>query len=137
MDYPEFLKQVIEKGIAGAKADFVSEKDKERLQGSIDGFNACTDKLPDELIELYIQSGKRANQAEIDSHDYDKPEGYHTFALEPEHGYWYYRQFQLEVEWVCNCVSVVMQHQGFPPLLSHLPTISARITVFEFCGRKD
>jgi hypothetical protein len=41
MTYNDFLNQIIEDGIIAAKEDYAGPQDKNRLEGSIAGFEAC------------------------------------------------------------------------------------------------
>lgn len=61
MDYYEFLNRVIDEGIDAAKADYTDPTDKQRLDGSIAGFEACRKKLPEELVELWTDVSKQVN----------------------------------------------------------------------------
>lgn len=106
MEYGSFLKRVIDEGIAAATEDYTKNPDpafnSDRLEGSIAGFNACRDKLPHELVEVYKEATEYAHQAFCDRSE----------------KYWWFRCYQIEIEWVCNVVSAGMKMQ----LLSHLPT---------------
>lgn len=104
MNYSEFLNEVIDKGIAAAKEDYKDGK-QNYLEGSIAGFEACRDKSPEELREIYFETHGYINQAYGDAEKY-----------------WWFRCYQLEVEWVCNCVSAILLNMDKPPILSWLPT---------------
>lgn len=106
MEYNYFLKRAINEGIGAAKADYPWKKNKDKREGSIAGFEACRDKQPLELLELYKEACEYANRA----------------FVEQAEDYWWFRCYQLEVEWICNVVSAVMVNEGKPPILSHLPT---------------
>ena len=107
MDYNEFLTKVIDEGIEAAKADYTKESDVQNLEGSIAGFNACRDKTPEELIDVWNEASKKMNEAFGEQKD----------------NYWWFRCHQLEVEWVCNVISAMLMNQGnYTPLLSWLPT---------------
>jgi hypothetical protein len=121
MTYNEFLNEVIEGGIAGATADYTKPEDKSRLEGAIAGFNACRDKRPNELIEIYNEAGEYMKGC------------YGNGEVEK---YWWFRCYQLEVEWVMNCVSCLLYNEGQPPLLSWLPTCNAMQRVAAIVGVK-
>jgi hypothetical protein len=107
MNYNEFLIRIIDEGIEAAKADYIGESNKNMLEGSIAGFTACKDKTPEELVEVWQKSSDNMNDA----------------FREQKENYWYYRCFQLEVEWVCNVVSAMLMNEGgITPLLAWLPT---------------
>lgn len=117
MDYYEFLNRVIDEGIAAATADYTDPSDKQRLEGSVAGFNACRNLLPDQLVELWTTSGADAN--------------YHISTVDK---YWYYRCFQMEVEWVINVVSAMMVNEGQDALLSWLPTANGMMKAASIVG---
>jgi len=119
MNYDEFLNTIIDNGIAGAKTDYTEEQQREHLEGSIAGFEACRNKFPHELIEVYHESNEYANKAFFER-DADK--------------YWWFRCYQLEVEWVLNCISASMVNEGGAPLLPHLPTCNAMMAVSRILG---
>lgn len=110
MSYDEFLTEVIDLGIASAKEDYKNDKP-DHLEGSIAGFEACRGKNPNELLEVWKESAEYMNKA----------------FMERATNYWYFRCYQLEVEWVMNGVSAILVNEGQPPLLSWLPTCNAMI----------
>jgi hypothetical protein len=89
MDYNDFLTQVIEDGITAAKADYTKPEDKDKLEGSIEGFEACRGKDPTALLKLLQEAQKRTQEA----------------YREQSADYWRIRGFEAEIEWVCNVVS--------------------------------
>jgi hypothetical protein len=117
MNYNEFLTKVIDEGIEAATSDYTKESEKLQLDGSIAGFNACRNKNPEELVEVY----KLANKETAD-------------AFNSEKEYWYYRCFQLEVEWVCNVVSAMLMNEGHSPILSWLPTANGAMKAASIIG---
>jgi hypothetical protein len=122
MDYLKFLTQVIDDGIRAAKADYKKPKDKLRLKGSIEGFESCRDKNPDELVDLYISAGKDMNQAYDDSH-------YGKISIDE---YWRISCRHAEIEWVCNVVSSMLMNQGLPTIIA--PTARGFIKAAEILG---
>jgi hypothetical protein len=118
MDYNEFLTKVIDEGIEAANADYTKESEKEHLDGSVAGFNACRNKSPEELVEVWNSASKECQNAFNEQKD----------------NYWWYRCFQLEVEWVCNVVSAMLANEGHQPLLSWLPTASAAMKAASIIG---
>jgi hypothetical protein len=124
MNYNEFLTRVIDEGIEAATADYTKESEKQQLEGSIAGFNACRDKSPEELVEVWKQAGKRTEEA---SHE--------VYKTQSKGDYWYHRCFQSEVEWVCNVVSAMLMNQGnYAPLLSWLPTANGAMKAASIIG---
>jgi hypothetical protein len=118
MEYIEFLTRVINEGIVAATLDYTDPNDKERLDGSIAGFNACRNLLPEQLLEVWQKATDEMNSA---------------FAEQKEN-YWWYRCYQLEVEWVCNVVSAVLVNEGQNALLSWLPTANAAMKAASIIG---
>lgn len=108
MEYNEFLKRVIDEGINAVKSDYTKEHDKYRLEGSIAGFEACRNKTPEELLIVWKESQEYVQKSYIDRNEPEK--------------YWWFRCYQLEVEWVCNVVSAMLYNQDCKPILSWLPT---------------
>lgn len=106
MTYKEFLERIIDDGIAAAKKSYAEKKNKDFLEGSIAGFNACRNLDGTELVELYYIAIGYRNQAHLERAD----------------NYWYFNCYVSEVEWVINVVSAMMYNEGQQPLLSHLPT---------------
>ena len=96
--YAQLLDRIITDGIAAARADYADKPDK--LQGAVEGFEACRDKTPGEIVALYTSASRSAR------------EHFGTDA------YWRYRCATLEIEFVLNVLSVGLEQ----PLLAHLPT---------------
>lgn len=118
MTYEEFLEQVIIQGIEAAKVDYTDPKDKENLDGSIAGFEACRKKNPFELVEVLGKANSEVNNA----------------YAEQKSNYWFYRCFHSEVEWVCNVVSAMLINQGNQTLISYLPTARGMMKAAEIIG---
>lgn len=124
MTYNEFLTRIIDEGIAAATADYTDPKDKERLEGSIAGFNACRNQLPEQLIETWSEANKKCNDAFCNG----------IYSDENTNTYWYHRCFQLEVEWVINVVSAMLINEGQQPLLAWLPTANGAMKAASILG---
>lgn len=118
MTYNEFLDRIINDGIAAAKADYTKPEDVERLEGSIAGFEACRNLQPQELVDMFVTAGKYVTE---------------TFG-DKQSKYWYFRCYQLEVEWVINVVSAILMNQGQSPLLAYLPTSRGVMKAAEIVG---
>lgn len=101
MDYDGFLNRIIEDGIAAAKADYDKPEEKDKLEGSIEGFNACRGKDPAGLIKLLAEAQRRT----VEAH------------REQAANYWRIRCFEAEVEWVCNVISAGLASSGFTPIV--------------------
>lgn len=118
MNYEEFLDQAINEGIKAAKSDYTDPKDKDRLDGSIAGFEACRKKNPTDLADVFQKASEDMNKAQIEQKD----------------NYWWYACFQSEVEWICNVVSAMLVSQGHQSLLSYLPTYRGAMKAAEIIG---
>ena len=104
MDYYQFLERVIEEGIEAAKADYTKPEQKPHLEGSLDGFESCRGKNPEELRELFVTTRREQGEAFIKyQEDLDS--------------YWRVNCRGLEVEWVCNVVSAMLMNQGSSPII--------------------
>lgn len=117
MSFEYFLNQVIDRGIAAASEDY-KDHASDKFLGSVAGFEVCRGKSPLDLLEVYAESQEYASQA----------------MFQRASNYWYFRCYQLEVEWVLNCVSCLLVNEGGEPLLSHLPTCNAMILVSKIVG---
>jgi len=118
MEYNEFLNRVIDEGIQAATADYTDPSDKQRLEGSIAGFNTCRYLLPEQLVATWQKATDEMNQA----------------YMEQKENYWWYCCFQSEVEWVCNVVSAMLVNEGREPLLSWLPTANGMMKAASIIG---
>lgn len=118
MNYLEFLTRVIDEGIAAAIEDYGA--DKHKRDGSVAGFEACRNKQPHELDEL-----RRA--ASVATHD---------ARCRKAQDYWWFRCYELEVEWVCNVVSVMLMNQGLPPVIVN-PTCRGAMMAAGIIGVTD
>lgn len=66
MTYLETLERIINDGIEAAKEDYGrkdSPENKARLKGSIEGFEACRGKTPEQLARLLADERCKTNQA--------------------------------------------------------------------------
>jgi hypothetical protein len=107
--YKPFLDRIIDDGIIAATADY---KEGPKLSGSIKGFEACRDKTPDQLVAEWSMASDKLRYL-MEGNKLDE--------------YWYWNCYQLEVEWVLNCLSVAVNK----PLLGHLPTARGAIKAAE------
>lgn len=123
MTYIEFLHEVIERGIKGASEDPIINKYPKRLQGSIDGFNACRSKTPEQLSALLTEANTKTLNARLDANDKDEAH------LED---YWGQRYYAIQIEWVANCVSAMLMNEGKPVIIQ--PTARAYMNAAEIIG---
>lgn len=99
--YEQFLDEIIDGGIAEMeKADELYAKREDQRAGGIAGFRACRGMTPKGLLDLLDWASERAHQA----------------MLNREDDYWHLRYFEIEVEWVVNCVASLywMFNREFP-----------------------
>ena len=116
MNLVEFIERVIGDGINAAKADYPKPDQKEKLKGSISGFEKCRGKNTLELLTLL-------DEAKIATH---------KALLEQAKNYWFVRCEEAEIEWVCNCVSALLVNEGFDPII--IPTARSVMKVAEIVG---
>lgn len=139
MDYDTFLHKLINVGIQAAREDYGGDTEKselhgrqvrppkeghraDKLVGSIDGFEACRGKQPDEIALLMADARKKLQEAFIRVSEKEISDG----------EYWRVRCREAEIDWVANCVSVVLVNQGLPPIAQ--PTVRAAMTVAKIVG---
>lgn len=143
MDYDTFLHKLINVGIQAAREDYGGEPESaelhgrqvrpaskeshrpDKLAGSIDGFEACRGKQPHEIAALMIDARKKLQEAFIRVSEKEISDG----------EYWRVRCREAEIDWVANCVSVVLVNQGLPPIAP--PTARAALTVARIVGVKE
>ncbi len=117
MFYDKFLTQLIDDAIVAAKKSYTGFRT-DKLEGSIAGLEACRNKSPDELLDIYI--GLSGYVADV-------------FKNVSEN-YWWFRCYQAEVEWVCNVVSAALINIGMVSILPHLPTIKGTLKAAQILG---
>jgi len=118
MTYPQLLARVIDDGIAAARRDYADQP--RHLEGAVAGFAACRDKAPVELLEIYTRAERVAHE--------------HMRDDAPVEVYWQHRCYAMEVEWVCNVISMAMVQDGNRPLLPWLPTARGALKYAEIVG---
>lgn len=117
MNYGEFLDRIIDDGIDAARMDYRDRLDK--LRGAVDGFNACRKKNPQEL-RLLLEDARTATEVA-------RRGLYHL--------YWGLRCYENEIEWVCNCVSVLLFDKQLPTIVP--PTVRAFEKVASVVGTQS
>ncbi len=120
MEYKEFLERIILDGMEAVKRDYAGDVQKNKREGALAGFEACMGLEPLELVDMFHTATKYMTNAMRDTKD----------------SYWYFRCYQMEVEWVINVVSAMLLNQGAPALLSHLPTSRGLFKAAEILGVK-
>lgn len=94
------LNQIIDDGVEAARADYTKPADRLKLDSSIDGFEACRGKTPEQIAALCIEAEDRTARA----------------FCENDPRYWYWRCRTAEIEWVVNVLSNIMFAQGWNPI---------------------
>jgi hypothetical protein len=114
--YNEFLEIIVTGGIEAATRDYDPG---DKRNGAIAGFQACIGKSPAELKDLLDASRIATRDAR---------------NCEDKYNYWWFRCYELEVEWVCNCLSALLMHLGEPVIIQ--PTARGTIKAGEVLQRK-
>ncbi len=122
MEYLTALDAIIDRGIAAAKRDYAHKPGK--LRGAVAGFEACRNRTPTQLKELLEDAARNTRTARMLSQDHNDEE--------LEGSYWAVRCYEAEVDWVCNCVSVLLARKGLPTIVP--PTDRAALTVASIVG---
>ena len=126
MEFNAFLARVIDDGIEAARRDYKRPEQKSKLEGSIEGFEACRDKSPAELADLLQKAHVRAQTAYFRVNEKEIS----------DEEYWKVRCFEAEVEWTCNCVSAILMNEGKPVIVN--PTARGVLKAAEVVGvRKE
>lgn len=118
MNHNQFLEQVIDDGIEAVKKDYTRPNQVQKRSGAIAGFEACRNKPPFELKALLKFCADATTRA------------YH----DDKEKYWWYRCYEVEVEWVCNCVSAVLLNAGRSVIIK--PTARGMKKAAEIVGVK-
>jgi hypothetical protein len=107
MTYEEFLAEVVRRGIEDAKRDYADPKDKSRLEGSIDGFEACRQKSPAEISKLLAEALQKTTRAfrQVGQKQVTSDE------------YWWICHRGVQIEWVANVLSAFIPNLGFEAII--------------------
>jgi hypothetical protein len=119
MNYEEFLDQLINKGIDGVEKHYPNEEQSHKREGSIAGFEACRGKNPVQLKQLLIEAGEERE----------------TARQRRAKDYWHYRYKEVQIEFVCNAVSVCLVNQGQTPIIP--PTARGMMAAANVVGVAD
>lgn len=122
MTYQALLDRIISDGIAEVREAYADPDEHHKRDGAIEGFEACVGKTPAELVDLWQSAERRGLHVNEDTKVKD---------------YWKQRYKALQIEWVCNIISVGLVNSGHPPLLGHLPTVRGARKYAEIVGLTD
>lgn len=125
--YDQLLDRIITDGIAEVRETYADPKEHHKRDGAIAGFEACRGKSPADLVALWSEAEKTAAQIR---HDHHEGSGEAT-------DYWRQRYKALQIEWVCNVVSVGLMNSGQSPLLGHLPTMRGAMKYAAIVGVRE
>lgn len=121
--YDEILERIITDGLAEVRVAYAAPEDHHKRDGAIEGFEACRGKTPPELVECWRAAEARATQITREE-----------FREARATDYWRQRYKTLQIEWVCNVISVGLVNDGHDALLSHLPTARGAMKYAEVVG---
>lgn len=116
MTMNDFVAAVVDKGQAAAREHYVDPRHRQKLAGSLAGFEACRGQSIGDLATLLAAARDATRDAR------ERQVAY----------YWWFRCYELEVEWVCNCVSVLLHQEGIPTIVP--PTARAAMTAAAIVG---
>jgi hypothetical protein len=120
MNFIEALNCVIDDGINAASLDYNKPSQKNKLDGSIRGFEDCRNKNPIELKQLLIEANETSKNK----------------MLKNAHDYWYWRCRTIEIEWVCNVMSCILDANK-QPIIANVMTARGMIKAADIIGVKE
>lgn len=118
MIFDDFVTRIIDDGIQAATDDYTRPNQQNKLRGSVAGFEICRGKNVEELRELLAASATATHDA----------------CQRKSSDYWWYRCYEVEVEWVCNCTSALLHNQKLPTIVT--PTVRGVMKAAEIVGVK-
>lgn len=121
MEFNQFLNRIINDGIEAATKHYSKSSQKDKKEGSIAGFEACRNKDILELKDLLEKAKEQTHLSRISINDNNEVVNY-----------WFIRCFELEVEWVCNCVSACLYNEKKPVIIT--PTVRGMMKAAEIVG---
>jgi hypothetical protein len=116
--YDQLLDRVISDGIAEVREAYASPEEHHKRDGAIEGFEACHGKTPAQIVDLWLESERQAQQI------------MHADVSRDARDYWRQRYKMLQIEWVLNVISVGLRE----PLLAHLPTARGAMKYAQIVG---
>lgn len=104
MNRGELLNAIIDDGIEECRHTYLRPDQRQKLEGAIEGFEACRDRTDQELVDTlqrYADLVRVKMEQRADT-------------------YWRHRMGMLQVEWVLNVLSAAAHAQGTPaPMAMH------------------
>jgi hypothetical protein len=127
MTYEQLLERIISDGLAEVHAAYANPADHHKRDGAVAGFEACRGKTTSELVALWTEAESESDQVRIAS----------LRGQSNIQDYWRCRYKALQIEFVCNVVSVGLTNNGQPPLLAHQPTMRGALKYAKIVGTRD
>ncbi len=122
--YDQLLERIISEGLAEVHEAYATPNEHHKRDGAIEGFEACRGKTPLELVDCWKEAEAAASKIMRDDRE----------AKTDDQRYWRQRYKAMQIEWVCNVVSVAFVNNGYAPLLGHLPTMRGAMKYAEIVG---
>ena len=130
MPYAQLLDRIITDGIVEVREAYADPKDHHKRDGAIQGFEACRGKSPADLVALWSAAEKIAAQIARERRENSPMDG-------DVAAYWRQRYKAMQIEFVCNVISVGLVNNGQPPLLGHLPTARGAMKYAAVVGMRE
>jgi len=123
MSIKNYIDEIITRGIEAARNDYTASDllTKAKLEGSIEGFEACRNKEPHEILNIFEKARRESGRLHVEEPDINL--------------YWKSSCKAAEIEWVANCISAALVNQGLPPLIP--PTVRGMMQAARILGVKD
>ena len=124
MTYEQLLDRIISDGLTEVHEAYNTPEDCHKRDGAIEGFEACRNKTPPELVALWTTTEEETRQIRAACRENRRE----------QQDYWRIRYKELQIEFVCNVISVGLTSSGQAPLLPHLPTLRGARKYTEIVG---
>jgi len=133
--YEDLINRIIADGIAEVREAYSDPKEHHKRDGAIEGFETCRGKAPSDLVALWTIAERQSREAsEACRAKTAKSHDGHGVKADNLNDYWRQRYKALQIEWVCNVVSVGLTNNGEAPLFSHMPTARAAMKYAAIVG---
>lgn len=124
MTYEQLIDRIITDGIQEVQTIYAAPEDHPKRDGALAGFEACRGKTAPELVTLWADTERETRQIRA-----AYQEGKHTIQ-----DYWRSCYKMLQIEFICNVVSVGLTNNGHAPLLAHQPTMQGALKYAAIVG---
>lgn len=126
MTYEQLIDRIITDGIQEVQTLYAAPEDHPKRDGAIAGFEACRGKTAPELVTLWAEAERETRQIRIACQE----------SRRTIQDYWQSRYKVLQIEFVCNVVSVGLTNNGQAPLLTHQPTARGALKYAAIVGTR-